>query len=381
MIIDDDQRAVMEFIATVNRVGYRPTAREINEWRRCPDRKPGRRGKLLEPEVVGTPDTQVRVGGSTVMDTVNSVIARQNAGLAGLGGLTAAQIAGLNVSKIAGLNPNAVSIAARYFAKQNALLGARYRTIPGTPGKPATYGPDRPREKYLDHLFRLGWLEATERDSVKRYSVTTLGSALLEADVEQPERGNSSVIVLAQGDELAYAQVLSTITDCENALVVDGYLTPDALHDIVNHTDATRFLINHKYKPKNVTALAVMMGTSLPNKDGVVREMRQADYHDRYLVGDNVIYSLTGSLNGLGKNSALLLELPKTPARAVREEIEDVWTSATFVGRGRSSDDHATADPKPARAITHDADGSYRHEGCTMRHTNRRTARNCRKGP
>lgn len=56
----------MEFIAEVNRGGYRPAGRQINQWRLQPDPKPGRRGKLLEPEVPGTPSRRVRKGPSNL---------------------------------------------------------------------------------------------------------------------------------------------------------------------------------------------------------------------------------------------------------------------------------------------------------------------------
>ena len=50
----------MDFIAAVNRGGYRPTGREINQWRLQPEQKPLRKGKLLEPEIPAEPDRCVR---------------------------------------------------------------------------------------------------------------------------------------------------------------------------------------------------------------------------------------------------------------------------------------------------------------------------------
>lgn len=64
MIVKDEQRAVLEFIATVNRGGYRPTGREVNEWRLRPDPRPRRRGKLLEAAVPEVPERRIRKGPS-----------------------------------------------------------------------------------------------------------------------------------------------------------------------------------------------------------------------------------------------------------------------------------------------------------------------------
>ncbi|MDP9092555.1 MAG: hypothetical protein M3N95_06315 [Actinomycetota bacterium] len=54
--------------------------------------------------------------------------------------------------------------------------GGEYKTIPGTPAKPAVYGRDKRPEKFLAHLRRLEWVE---RDAKGGYGVTLLGHALL----------------------------------------------------------------------------------------------------------------------------------------------------------------------------------------------------------
>jgi hypothetical protein len=271
-------------------------------------------------------------------------------------------------------------------AVQNALAGStvlgsilgdyEYETIPGKPGKPAKYGPPRPPEKFLAHLRRLGWIA---RDDRRGYTVTRLGLALLEADGVDPQDESSSVILLAKGSELAYPKVFGTIGGCGDALVVDAYLGFEALYDLVSHTGATRFLVDHKYNASRVSELSVLMRTAPPNNNGVVRELRQADFHDRYLVGEDKVYSLTASLNGLGgKNSALLYELPDSLARTAREEVEDLWRNATVLARGL---DIASGDgTEPSSRVIREEDGRYLHDGCDVRHRKRGAADNCTNG-
>lgn len=60
MIVKQEQRRAMEFVVVANRGGYRPTGREINQWRLAPDPRPTRRGDLLEPETPAIPERRVR---------------------------------------------------------------------------------------------------------------------------------------------------------------------------------------------------------------------------------------------------------------------------------------------------------------------------------
>lgn len=48
VIVDQEQRRAMKFIAVANRGGCRPTGREINQWRLAPEPKPARKGELLQ---------------------------------------------------------------------------------------------------------------------------------------------------------------------------------------------------------------------------------------------------------------------------------------------------------------------------------------------
>lgn len=102
MIVNDEQMRATGFIAFVNRGGYRPTGREINEWRLRPDPKPGGKGKLLEAEVPAVPERRVRVGGVSPFDNILSGAAYKGLNL--IGDSLAKQLSGISTAQLAGLN-------------------------------------------------------------------------------------------------------------------------------------------------------------------------------------------------------------------------------------------------------------------------------------
>lgn len=367
----------MQFIATANRGGYRPTGREVNEWRLRPDPKTGRKGKLLEPEVLEVPERRVRKGpypwGSAV-DTILKQMTWSNT-LSG-------QWSALAKANLTGLNSPALRNILGTTRAAELAWGVEYETIPGRPGKPAVYATDKPAEKFLAHLRRLGWID---RDNRGRYAVTLLGHALLKAEASTDSGdGDSSVMVLAAEDEnLGYGQVLGVIAECGDALIVDGYLGAQELIHILAHTNASRFLIGDRLNKGRVTELAVHINLAPPNDDGVVRELRRASFHDRYLIGEHKLYGLTASLNGVGKSStAILLEMPDTAARAIRAEMDELWAGGEVLAQGLQEDelidedDEAVKTPEDQRVIRQE-DGRYLHDRCEVRHRTQHAAENC----
>jgi hypothetical protein len=259
-----------------------------------------------------------------------------------------------------------------------------YEVIPGKPGRPAVYAPDKPPEKFLAHLRRLGWIE---RNNSGRYGVTLLGEALLKADaLEESDFEDSSVMVLAAGDQnLGYGQVLGRIADSGNALVVDGYLGAQELAHILEHTEASRFLIGDKLPSGRVTELAILIKFAPPSSTGAVRELRKASFHDRYLIGEHKVYTLTASLNGVGKSSmAVLMEMTDVAGRAIRAEVEKWWIGGDAVATGLTTETltdsmEGTAETEVTKTIRLD-DHRYLHDGCSVRHRTQRAAENCTNG-
>lgn len=375
----------MEFIAAVNRGGYRPTGREINQWRLHPESKPLRMGKLLKPEVPAVPSRRVRkrkrdaTGVSAFMD---SVLQHQNSGTALsqpylnsiAKAVTSLAASGMDYSSL-GVTPPLAGLG--------LFDGWEYETIPSKPGRPAVYAADKPPEKFLAHLRRLGWVD---RDSRHRYSVTKLGQALLTTEaLTESDLDDSSVVVLAPEDQkLGYGQVLGRISTCGDSFIADHYLGVHELMDLLEHTDASRFLIGPNLPRDRVTELSLQIKLAPPNEMGVTRELRRADFHDRYLVGEQNVFTLTSSLNGVSKSSmALLMEMTNVAAGAVRTHAETLWKNAEQLARGLSQDDLVAEVEDAAdslQKVIYEEDGRFLHDGCDVRHKKRQAAANCTNG-
>jgi hypothetical protein len=365
----------MDFIAFVNRGGHRPTGREINEWRLRPEPEPAGKGPLLEAAVPAVPDRLVRVRGTSPFDNILGGAAYRSLNL--ISDSLAKQINAISALPLAGLNADVLQTIRRAGV---IMPGVEYKRIPGKPGKPAVYGPDKPPEKFLAHLRRLGWIE---RDTKVGYSVTLLGHALLRAEAATRLGDvDSSVMVLAADDELAYGRVLGIIAECGHAFIMDAYLGTEELVNVLKHTSASRFLVGDKLPKNRLTELAVLVELTPPGPSGETRELRQASFHDRWVVGDHKLYGLGASINGVGgKSMTTLVEMPDSAARAVRSAAEELWATAIIVAETRqaaaeelnNSDDNQD---KPVRQ----EDNRFIHVGCTIRHKTRRAAENCTNG-
>jgi len=79
--------------------------------------------------------------------------------------------------------------------------------------------------------------------------VTRLGHALLRAEAAADDGDeDASVMVLAAEDELAYGRVPGVVSECGEALIMDGYLAPGELVHILKDSNASRFLVSSKLK-------------------------------------------------------------------------------------------------------------------------------------
>lgn len=378
MIVKDEQRAVLEFIATVNRGGYRPTGREVNEWRLRPDPRPRRRGKLLEAAVPEVPERRIRKGPSRweamAAAGIQAELKRNPAFLDSLNAFSR--------NYMSTIKPTFQALSTGYLsAIRNLGFEAEYEVVPGTPGRPARYAPDKPAEKFLAHLRRLNWIE---RDQRGRYGVTQLGHALLRTEAAADDDDeDASVMVLTAEDELAYGRVLGVISECGEALIVDGYLDAQELVHILKDSSASRFLVSNKLNKSRLTELAMMIRLT-PAIGGVARELRCADFHDRYVIGENKVYGLGSSLNGVGKSMTTLIQMPDAAALTIRAEAENLWAEAEVIAftdehlqvDGYADESRAASDPGGIRS----EEGAFRHDGCPVRHGSRQAAENCTRG-
>lgn len=174
-------------------------------------------------------------------------------------------------------------------------------------------------------MQRLSWLAKDDRGGL---TLTPLSRALLRADVlEQMDEDNAQVVVLGGDDPLAYGRLLGHIAEAGDVLVVDSWLKPEQLLDLLTRTDATRFLVCGTRRSEEVAMQAIL---ALPDWPAGIelRKTAPKTLHDRYLVSDSVVYSLGTSLNSVGQNPTLLIQLPEIAADPVRAAAEAWWAGA-----------------------------------------------------
>lgn len=313
-ILTDEQIRVLRYIQAANRGGVRPTQQQVKEWRHAPGRKDAVPGKLLQSARPGTPDrrvpkTSLFSGFShamdvskmlTPMDSVTSISRPANIPL-GFKGPT-------NVT--------------------NSLIASNlwgFETIPGTPARPAKYAKGTPREGFMAHMRRLGWVT---RDDSKAYEVSELGLALLRAH-ETPNE-DSDVLVLGGDDQaLDYSKAIDHISGHGEAMLVDAYLGIDQIKDLLQYTSVTRFLVSdHKKTGKRKVGLGVYLKNWKKQNDDSIIELRAANLHDRWIVGAADFHLLGASLNGIGKYTTTLTRVRGDAGGELRKQAENLWAKA-----------------------------------------------------
>lgn len=180
-------------------------------------------------------------------------------------------------------------------------------------------------ETFVGSLIRLRWLS---RGVDQRLGVTPLGKALLRAGQEAQESA-SEVVLLREDDQLAYGRLLGTIAETGDCLIVDPYLRADQLLALLSSTDATRFLIGAKVSKGETVAMITLLSAQGWGRGAELRRAGEGRLHDRYIVGEDAMWTLGTSLNAVGRaTSTLLIPIPQDAAAEVRVGLEDVWNQA-----------------------------------------------------
>lgn len=181
------------------------------------------------------------------------------------------------------------------------------------------------------------------------------------------------LVVLDAEDPLAYGDLMGTIAEAGDCLVVDAYLRVDQMRDLIQHTSARRFLVGPKITVGEITQMGVLLQTAAanyPQRSGVAFELRRSpDLHDRWVVGESEVYGLGISINGVGKKPSTLVKYPYEQSEAIRGLAEKVWAQAVDPRQGQRTG---------ADAIRFE-DGVYRHGACPVRHQSPDTASRCPK--
>lgn len=318
---------MLDYIHEANEGGARPTGKQIKEWRKEPRRRPAQRGELIRAAVLGKPARRLYEPDSALGISAAASVA---AALIPLAEAQSRMLSEVFRTYTGGLSTAALTHALSGFNGAGALagLGGTYRTIPGTPGTPAEYGPDVPREGFLDHLRRLGWVE---RDKAKTYALTELGKALLRRYHSQEATGDEDALFLG-GEEgnVDYSRLIGRIAELGEAMVLDAYLGAEQVRDLLEHTQVTRFLVSSNPRQHGrVTTAGVQLSTWKDETGDTSREMRRAKFHDRIIVAELSVHVLGASLNGVRKGSpTVLYRMPGAAAEAIRQYAENLWKSA-----------------------------------------------------
>ena len=217
MILSAEQRRVLEYVHAANTGGYRPTYAQVDEWRRSPDPKPGKQGRVIRPATAGT----------------------------------------LQRTMAEALAPGIGAIARSIMAMSS---------LEGVMGTPEVREADGPPETLIQSLVRLDWLSESPgsaftapADGERRLAATDLGRALLRAEQRQ-DSGSGDVVLLSKDDPLAYAALMSRVADLDgNPLIVDPYLRAEQLLSFLQVTAASRFLIGSRVSKGEVAAMQTLL--------------------------------------------------------------------------------------------------------------------------
>lgn len=304
MILEKEQQLALLYVGAANTGGYRPTEAEVEEWRLRPGPLPGESGQLLAQGQPGKPAPwMASLAGSPASNTAMQQF-----------------LAGSFSNSIIGLNQT---------------LGSMLRNseLFGNPGVPARYAPDGPPESFLANLRRLCWLSADERGGL---SLTPLSRALLRAEEVQSE-GTAEVLLLKEGDLLAYATLLGHIAECGDVMIVDPYLRSEQLLSFLSMTSASRFLIGSSVPKGEVVAMVTLLSAAGWPTHPELRRAGRGRLHDRLIVSETSVQTLGTSINAVGRNNTtVLMAVPTSVADYLRNTIEAVWAEAEILATSSS---------------------------------------------
>lgn len=202
------------------------------------------------------------------------------------------------------------------------------------------------REKPIDHALRLGWLESQNAAGAQRLRLTSLGTALLRhAENSSRTEPELAVVVLGREDPLAYPLLIGRLAGIGDGLLVDPFLGVEQLHELIQSTQISRFLVSSKRsaKDKRAAMATYLRSGALPR----TVDVRVGDgLHDRVVLADRESFTLGTSLNGVGRTTTVLTPLPRAAADALRAEMDGLWRAATQLVKGEGTAAGEDAEPQ-----------------------------------
>lgn len=296
-ILNDDQRRLLSYIRAANRGGHSPTPDEVTEWVLRPHLIPGK----VTRRRVTTPGTGVQLGALTNF-TESSAWKKL--------------MESANRDVTASMKPFIDHIFVTQPKFDYSALLSTERVIEER----------EPDETLVEQAGRFRWIESSATGA--GLVLTSLGRALLRSDADLASA--SEVTVLDGDDPLAWGALVGTIAEAGACLIVDPYLKPEQFLDIAQFTGTTRVIMLRPEKEQHL--IAWQLYQALPGIDVQIRVADRKFMHDRYIVGENAVYGIGCSLNGVGNKPTTLVPHSGEVADRIRDIVEGWWNSAEPIG-------------------------------------------------
>lgn len=317
-ILNHTQRRVLTFIQAANHGGYSPTAAEVTEWVERPDPIPG---KVTERVVKAPRFEMPNIGAKILGEALGA-----NASLAGALGSMMTEDTRNTIAEI---------------ARQTMKSAAPNLGLGGSFLRDRVITEREPDETVIEQLKRLNWVRPTATGA--GLVLTSLGTALLRQDTDRAM--DSVITVLGGEDPLAWGDLVGTISEIGECLIVDPYLKSDQFLDIVKFTGTTRVVLTRPQRPKELVWW--QLNQAMSDTGVEIRLAEPGALHDRFILGETGAYQLGCSLNGVGRKPTTLIPLHGVVADEIQRLAEGWWEAATPVGDPPATEDEQVDDAGP----------------------------------
>jgi hypothetical protein len=185
-------------------------------------------------------------------------------------------------------------------------------------------------EGWIRYLQRLGWARIEAHDGSHCVALTQLGRAVLRhLEQRQVPTDEAVAITVMADDPLSYAQMMGRVAGHQDAMLVDAYLTADALFPLLARTRVTRFLTSRKGRDQNQRIVEMMSLLERFNIGRTVQLRASNDFHDRYIIPrSGPVETLGTSMGSIGKYISTYTPLGEPVASVIREAHEAMWIEA-----------------------------------------------------
>lgn len=186
-------------------------------------------------------------------------------------------------------------------------------------------------EPVVGYVLRMQWV-AEPTDGLLR--LTDLGQVLLRGLETEAPTSIVADVVLEPTDPLVWVSLTRVAASAGKGLLVDAYFKVDFVPWLIETTALRRLLLSsrHPQAARDLSLLAVALGTVAHAGDLQVRSTGDPGLHDRCIIGDDDRVLLLGtSINGVGRSMTAVIAPDDEVMRVYRNRYEVMWANATTV--------------------------------------------------